>query len=85
MAIVGQNKRNNDKTMSRGWYKPAEKKDLNAMDVNALTFEERQTLMKQGKCFKCRKTGHRAADCSGEEDRKRKKKEEPQCYELFFS
>ena len=48
------------------------------MDVNTLTFEERQTLMKQGKCFKCRRTGHRPADCPDETDRKGKKKEEPQ-------
>ena len=45
------------------------------MDVDVLTFKERQTLMKQGKGFKCRETGHRAADCP-EEDRKGKKKEE---------
>ena len=77
-AIFGQNKRNNDKTTSRSWYRPAEKKDPNVMDVDALTFEERQMLMKQGKCFKCRKTGHRAANCPGEEDKKGKKKEEPQ-------
>ena len=51
------------------------------MDVDALTFEERQTLMKQGKCFKCRKIGHQAADCPGE-DRKGKKKEEPQKVDL---
>ena len=75
MAIFSPNKKS-DKTTSRSWYRPAEKKDPNAMDVDALTFEERQTLMKQGKCFKCRRTGHRAANCPGEEDKKGKKKEE---------
>jgi hypothetical protein len=33
------------------------------MDVNMLTIEERNTLMKQGVCFKCRKRGHIAKDC----------------------
>ena len=81
-AIFGQNKKNDARTMTRSWYRPTEKKDpnamhVNAMHVNALTFEERQMLMKQGKCFKCRKTGHRA-DCPDKTDRKGKKKEEPQ-------
>ena len=78
MAIFGQNRKNDTKMMNRSWYRPAEKKDPNVMDVNALTFEERQMLMKQGKCFKCRKTGHRAADCPDETDKKGKKKEESQ-------
>ena len=64
--------------MNRSWYRPTEKKDPNAMDIDTLTFEERQMLMKEGKCFKCRKTGHRVADCPDETDRKGKKKEEPQ-------
>ena len=76
MAIFGPNKKA-DKSMNRSWYRPAEKKDPNAMDVDALTFKERQMLIKQGKCFKCRKTGHWAADCSEEEDRKGKKEETP--------
>ena len=64
-AIFGPNNNRKDKNkmMNRSWYKPAEKEDPNAMDVDVLTLEERQILMKQGKCFKCRKTGHRAADC----------------------
>ena len=72
MAILGQNKRNSDKMMNRSWYRPAEKKDPNAMDVDASTFKERQMLMKQGKCFKCRKTRHWAANCPGEEGRRKK-------------
>ena len=47
-----------------------------------MTFEERQTLVKQGKYFKCRRTEHRAADCPDETDRKGKKKEEPQKADL---
>ena len=81
MAIFGQSQKN-DKTMNRSWYRPAEKKDPNAMDVDMLTFEEQQTLIKQGKCFKCRKTGHRAANFPDKTDRKGKKKEEPQKADL---
>jgi hypothetical protein len=33
------------------------------MDVDALTMEERGMLLRQGKCFCCRKTGHMAEDC----------------------
>ena len=49
-AIFGLIKKNNERMTNRSWYRPAEKKDPNAMDVDALTFEERQMLMKQGKC-----------------------------------
>ena len=77
-AIFGQNRKNENKMTNKSWHRPAEKKDFNTMDVDALTFEERQMLIKQGKCFKCRKTRHRAADCPDKADRKGKKKEEPQ-------
>ena len=65
-----------------GTNQRSEKKDPNAMDVDALTFKERQMLMKQGKCFKCRNTGHWVTDCPDEIDRKGKKKEEPSKVDL---
>ena len=37
MAIFGLNKK--DKPTNRSWYRPAEKKDPNMMDVDALTFK----------------------------------------------
>ena len=84
MAIFSSNsnKKNNNRMTNRSWYKPAEKKDPNAMDVDVLTFEERQMLMKQEKCFKCRKMGHRVSDCPDKTDRKEKKKEEPSKVDL---
>ena len=33
------------------------------MDVDVLTVEERNVLMKIGACFKCRKPGHMSRDC----------------------
>ena len=77
MAIFGQNRKNDTRTMNKSWYRPAEKKDPNVMDVDTLTFKERQMLIKQGKCIKCRKMGHRVADCPEETDRKGRKKGEP--------
>jgi Zinc knuckle len=47
------------------------------MDVNRLTIEERNQLMKEGRCFKCRNTGHQANECPEEENDKKKGKEVP--------
>jgi hypothetical protein len=33
------------------WWRTNEKRDPNAMDVDALTMEERRTLLRQGKCL----------------------------------
>jgi hypothetical protein len=44
------------------WWRTTERKDPDVMDVNALTMEERAMLLRQGKCFCYKKTGHMAKD-----------------------
>jgi hypothetical protein len=49
------------------------------MDVDRLTIDEQNKLMKEGRCFKCRNTRHRANKCPEDRnDKKKKAKEEPQ-------
>jgi Zinc knuckle len=55
------------------WWRTTEK-DPNVMDVDALTMEERATLLRQGKCFCCKKTGHMAKDCPPEQGKTFKQK-----------
>jgi Zinc knuckle len=45
------------------WWRTNQRRDPNAMDVDALTVEERAMLLRQGKCFRCKKTGHMAKYC----------------------
>jgi Zinc knuckle len=47
------------------------------MDVDALTMEERGMLLRQGKCFRCKKVGHMAKDCPLEQGESKQKKEDP--------
>ena len=49
-------------------------RDPNAMDVDALTIEERSSLMKEGRCFNCRKTGHLAKECPQKKNKYEQKK-----------
>src|SRR6202789_3718207 len=37
-------------------------KDPNAMDIDSLSVDKRNKLMKDGKCFICQQTGHMAKD-----------------------
>jgi hypothetical protein len=66
-----------DKTPQKKYYFPQWEWDPNAMDVDRLTIEERNQLMKEGRCFKCRNTGHWANECPEEENDKKKGKEVP--------
>jgi Zinc knuckle len=59
------------------WWSTDKRKDPNAMDVDALTMEEREMLLRQGECFRCKKTGHMAKDCPPEQGELSKKKVDP--------
>jgi Domain of unknown function (DUF4939) len=63
-----------ERTPQQKYYFSRKKRDPNAMDVNRLTVEEQNKLMKEGRCFKCRNTGHRANKCPEDDDKKKGKK-----------
>ena len=44
--------------------------DPDAMDVDRLTFGERQKLRREGRCFLCKEKGHRVSDCPQNKDKK---------------
>ena len=73
---TGKSPRNETSKGNRNtrWWRPAEKKDPNAMDLDALTMEEQATLFRQGKCFCCKKPGHMARDCPPPEQKNTLKK-----------
>jgi hypothetical protein len=52
-----------EKTPQRKYYFLQKERDLNAMDINRLTVDECNKLMKEGRCFKCRNMGHQANEC----------------------
>jgi Zinc knuckle len=47
------------------------------MDMDRLVVNERNKLMKEGRCFRCRNMGHRANKCPEDDDKKKKAKEVP--------
>ena len=64
----GQQTKNETKPQSqnqqnpRRFTFPKRERDPNAMDVDRLTVEERNQLMKEGRCFRCRERGHTARE-----------------------
>jgi hypothetical protein len=69
--ILGRSRDNNDKKDGYGKKKEEKRRfnftrkerDPNAMDVDALSIERRDEMMKKGLCFKCEKPGHLSKDC----------------------
>jgi hypothetical protein len=65
------------KTPQKKYYFPQQEHDPNAMDIDRLTVDKWNKLLKEGRCFKCRNMGHRANDFPEEDDNKKKGKEVP--------
>jgi hypothetical protein len=67
-----------EKTPQQKYYFPCRERDPNAMNIDRLTINEQNKLMKEGRCFKCRNTRHWANKCPEDKnDKKKKAKEEP--------
>jgi hypothetical protein len=65
-----------EKTPQQKYYFPQKECDLNAMDIDRLVVDEHSKLLKEGRCFRCRNTGHQANKCP-EDDNNKKAKEVP--------
>jgi Zinc knuckle len=61
-----------EKSSAKRYYFPQRKKDLNAMDVDRLSINEQTRLITEGRCFKCKNTGHWANKCPDNEKKKYK-------------
>ena len=79
--ILGRDTRTTPKKASNNaggrkfhFSKRRDEREPNAMDIDALTFEERNKLMKEGKCFNCKSTGHISKDCPRKKKRTEEKK-----------
>ena len=67
------NNNNSYASNSYNWRQKKEK-DPDAMDVDAMTTQKRDYLMKKGACFKCEVVGHRASEHDEYEKEQEKKK-----------
>ena len=73
--VIERTKENISKKPAPRFYFPQKERDPNVMDIDRLTFNEQTQLIKEGQCFKCRKTSHWANKCPEETQDKEKKKE----------
>ena len=49
-----------NKSKPKGWGDPM---DVDAISINALEPEEKQRLLKEGRCFRCKDRGHQSRNC----------------------
>jgi Zinc knuckle len=72
--VVGKSRDNNNNKNSNSkgntkyepkktWNFQRKEKDPNAMDVDTLTLEKRNEMMRKGLCFNCEEQGHLSKDC----------------------
>jgi Ty3 transposon capsid-like protein len=75
--VIERTRGNSGKERIPQWkyYFPWKERNPNAMDIDRLTIKEWNQLLKEGKCLRCRKTGHRANKCP--ENNNKKGKEVP--------
>ena len=74
---INRTRENAPKKPQPGYYFPWKKRDPNAMDINTLMFNKQTQIMKEGQCFKCKKTGHWVNKYPEGTEDKGKKREEP--------
>ena len=62
MRNLGRRSGPSDRGNLRPFIRPS-RRDPDAMDVDAMTTEERDRLMKTGACFRCKEKGHLSREC----------------------
>jgi hypothetical protein len=60
---TNKNKNDNNSKGPQRFYFDHSQKDPNAMDVDAMSIQERDDIMKRGLCFLCREPGHISKFC----------------------